>query len=211
MVFTFIQKVFHKIMYSLQDDPSGHILAWISRIVAFPFFLIVSIYMDGDVVWGFMTLAAMTIMLDSLFYLYGAKESHFKSKKFFQDLKITTETFDRFTRNRLIVKSSLLTLFILFSVSYPTLFEVYFLASFFSVYIMARFTIYKHFDITKYRPMHHASSSTMGTDGYTVTDTQMGYNSSMYYSNTIPNHGASGYDYTGSPSNSPTSIGGMSG
>ena len=84
MVFTFIQKVFHKIMYSLQDDPSGHILAWISRIVAFPFFLIVSIYMDGDVVWGFMTLAAMTIMLDSLFYLYGAKESHLNPKSFFK-------------------------------------------------------------------------------------------------------------------------------
>ena len=213
MVFTFIQKVFHKIMYSLQDDPSGHILAWISRIVAFPFFLIVSIYMDGDVVWGFMTLAAMTIMLDSLFYLYGAKESHFKSKKFFQDLKITTETFDRFTRNRLIVKSSLLTLFILGSIALPNLFELYFLVSFFSVYIMARFTIYEHFDITKYRPMHHASSSTMGIEGCTVMDTQTGSYNHYAYSTTTnptPNHGLPGFDTMGALSSSPTAIGGIS-
>ena len=200
-----IQKVFQGIVKWYENETTNA-LKMISR--AFGWSLFGILYLCGvDKVTNWYVLAISLLTVDILFLANRKFESSYKTKEFFIKENVTVESMDLYQVLMAFSKLVALILALIFDGIFG-----YMVFCLVSVPVIASISNYKLF-MSYARPAYSPhTSSTMASESmmsqYTPIETT---SSSMYHSNTIPNYGASGYDYTGSPSNSPTAIGGMSG
>ena len=213
-----VKKVFNKLMNVFESSYRFNILAWIARIVSFPVIVVLFCTLDNQVSLPLIIFAALILLIEWIFFTFKIKESNYKSVKFFETLKITISTYDRFCRNRLILKTSFFALFVLV----PSAFEFYFIVSFFVVTVMANSTIFKN-AVFPNSATYDSSQSIVSMDNNCsgaehVAFYESNLTTSIFDDHTFPsdistdppNYGTPGFDVAGIYTGSSTAIGGIS-